>query len=80
LNLSFSQRYLFSDGMYELTKLEGTILSLDELVEHLALLTQLRASGPDSTIAFAECIQQSKTFTDDLSLVEVTFPLGSGEG
>jgi phosphoserine phosphatase RsbU/P len=73
----YSQVYLFSDGVYELVKLDGTILSLDEFIEHLAARTRLPVHGPDSTIAFAENVQRAKTFADDVSLVEVTFPTAS---
>jgi phosphoserine phosphatase RsbU/P len=70
----FSQLYLFSDGVYELVKPDGSVLSLDEFVDHLNTRTRDPAAGPQTTVAFAESIQRTKTFSDDLSLLELTFP------
>jgi sigma-B regulation protein RsbU (phosphoserine phosphatase) len=70
----FSRLFLFSDGVYELVKPDGTVLSLEEFVQRLDSRSRATASSPDTTIAFAESIQNSKTFADDLSLVEFTFP------
>jgi phosphoserine phosphatase RsbU/P len=70
----FSQLYLFSDGVYELVKPDGSVLSLDEFVDHLNTRTRDSQSGPQSTVAFAETIQRTKTFADDLSLLELRFP------
>ena len=71
---SFSQLYLFSDGVYELVKPDGTVLSLDEFVDHLNTRTRDPEGGPQTTVAFAETIQRTKTFADDLSLLELRFP------
>jgi phosphoserine phosphatase RsbU/P len=73
----FSQLYLFSDGVYELVKPDGTVLSLDEFVDHLNTRTRDSQSGPQSTVAFAETVQRTKTFADDLSLLELRFPADS---
>jgi phosphoserine phosphatase RsbU/P len=70
----FSQLYLFSDGVYELVKPDGSVMSVDEFVDHLDSRTRPSVTSPDITIAFAESVQRAKTFADDLSLLEFTFP------
>jgi phosphoserine phosphatase RsbU/P len=77
---AFSQLYLFSDGVYELVKPNGTVLSLDEFVSHLDSRTRGGETGPDATVAFAETVQQARTFADDVSLLELTFPVGPVSG
>jgi phosphoserine phosphatase RsbU/P len=72
---SCSRLHLFSDGVYELVKPDGSILTLDAFVDHLATRSRSIDNGPDTTIAFAEAIQRAKAFADDLSLLELTFPL-----
>jgi phosphoserine phosphatase RsbU/P len=70
----FSQLYLFSDGVYELVKPDGSVMSIDEFVDHLDSRTRPSATNPDTTVDFAESIQRAKAFADDLSLLEFTFP------
>jgi phosphoserine phosphatase RsbU/P len=72
---SWSRLHLFSDGVYELVKPDGSILTLAEFAEHLATRSRSVDNGPDTTIAFAEAIQRAKGFADDLSLLELTFPI-----
>jgi sigma-B regulation protein RsbU (phosphoserine phosphatase) len=70
----FNQLYLFSDGVYEVVKADGSILSLDDFVGHLAARGRLPESGPEATISFAQGIQGCPTFADDVSLLELRFP------
>jgi phosphoserine phosphatase RsbU/P len=69
----FSQLFLFSDGVYELVKPDGSVLSLDEFVHHLVSRCHENDSGPDMTVKFAKGIQRSNAFSDDLSLLELKF-------
>lgn len=69
----YNRLYVFSDGVYELDKPDGTMMQLDELVD---LLTQPSAKGVsdiDRILNHAKSLRGQKGFDDDFSLVEVVF-------
>jgi sigma-B regulation protein RsbU (phosphoserine phosphatase) len=73
----FNQLYLFSDGAYEFVKADGSVLGLDEFAVHLESRTLGGCTSPDTSIHFAETVQRTKSFADDLSLLEIAFPQDS---
>jgi sigma-B regulation protein RsbU (phosphoserine phosphatase) len=64
--------YLFSDGAYEITRPDGTLMHYDEFV---ALLTARRESSGASRVAAlveaARAVQDRPHFDDDVSLLEL---------
>lgn len=70
---ALSRLYFFSDGAYEITKPDGTMMKLSEFVQ---ILTDARfAGGPaiEHTVNAIRAVRGGDSFEDDVSLVEVTF-------
>lgn len=66
--------YLFSDGAYEITRLDGTLMRYDDFVAVLAARDE--SSGPDRVAAVidaARATQGAPGFEDDVSLLELAF-------
>ena len=70
----FNRLFVFSDGAYEIVRPDGSMLTLDEFINHLSERTRSDASGPDTTLAYLENTRGSASYEDDLALVEVSFP------
>lgn len=67
---SFNRLYLYSDGVYEITKPDGELLSLEEFVEHLGGLKE--GNRCDKALEYTRGLQGGGTLEDDFSLLEVT--------
>lgn len=65
--------YVFSDGVYEVTKGSGEIMSLDEFVEELSAESRNGMSKVESMMAFAQDVQGTTNLEDDFSLCEIIF-------
>jgi len=66
--------YLFSDGAYELTRTDGSLMRYDDFVAVLAARGE--SSGPArlaAVIDAARATQGAPGFEDDVSLLELTF-------
>jgi sigma-B regulation protein RsbU (phosphoserine phosphatase) len=61
-----SRLFIFSDGAYEITRKDGTMLQLEEFVAHLAT-----SSGLDNTVAFTKEVNNEPIFADDFSIVQI---------
>lgn len=72
VTLSPGQRlYLFSDGVYEIKKPGGSMMTRDEL---LGYLTSLPGSdGPDEVLRHVQRVGRTETLADDFSLLELEF-------
>ncbi|GAB4242182.1 MAG: SpoIIE family protein phosphatase [Candidatus Methylacidiphilales bacterium] len=68
-----SQLYLFSDGVYEITRSDGSMMQLDELVDHLVGIPGSGQSKLEKILARAQEVNCSEQFDDDYSMVEVLF-------
>lgn len=66
----FSRLYIYSDGVYELDKPDGEMLSLEEFAEHLH--QSQNGDRCAEALAFSRSVQGRETFEDDFSLVELT--------
>ncbi len=66
--------YIFSDGVYEITRPDGTMWSYDDLVEFLAAPGNPWESTIDRLLQHARRLGGSDSFADDFSIIEVTFP------
>lgn len=64
-----SRLYLFSDGVYEVKQADDTVMGLNDFIEILATHTADRTV--DELLARVDERAQNRTFSDDLSLLEV---------
>ncbi|NER82115.1 MAG: SpoIIE family protein phosphatase [Leptolyngbya sp. SIO1D8] len=64
-----SRLYLFSDGIYEIQQQDNTIMGLDEFIGILSEQTPERTI--DDILKQVNARTQSRTFSDDLSILEV---------
>lgn len=65
--------YLFSDGIFELTKKDGILLTFAEYKNFLLSEVQKEGSGLDSIINLSKTIQGNEKFQDDCSIIEIRF-------
>jgi sigma-B regulation protein RsbU (phosphoserine phosphatase) len=68
-----SRLFIFSDGTYELTKPDGSMMELDEFVKILAGPHPKGEAQLDDVIAAARRIQGKDGFEDDYSLMKIAF-------
>lgn len=61
-----SDLFIFSDGAYELTKQDGSMLQLSEFVQALASSPNL-----ESVVAFSRAANRSPAFDDDYSIMHI---------
>lgn len=64
-----SKLYLFSDGAYEIRQLDNTMMGLEDFVEILA--QQVPEQTIDDILSRVSSRAQSRSFSDDLSLLEI---------
>ncbi len=69
----FNRLFVFSDGAYEIVRQNGSMLTLEEFIQHLAERTAGGGDDLPSTLAYLEKARGISTFEDDLALVEVSF-------
>lgn len=69
----FNRFYVFSDGVYELTKVTGPMLELKEFIELLTKIPRKEGSGLDYLVQFTQNIQGKSLFADDFSLLQIIF-------
>jgi sigma-B regulation protein RsbU (phosphoserine phosphatase) len=68
----YAQLYLFSDGVFEIERPDGTMWTYDEFVHYLAGLAP--EEGPlDRLLEHARGLHGSDTLADDFSIVQVSF-------
>lgn len=67
-----SRLYVFSDGVYELARADGTTVQLEEFVAELA--RPATASKLDEIMAWATAIRAGAGFEDDVSILELLVP------
>lgn len=66
--------YIFSDGVYEIHKSDGTMMQLDEFVNEITKLSSENPSGQlKHILQFAEKMNGQGPFADDYSIVEICF-------
>ena len=70
---AFSMLYVLSDGVYEIQKPNGSMLTFEEFVACLAPLSQSGDTDIDRVVRAVQDIGGSVTFEDDFSLLQVIF-------
>jgi sigma-B regulation protein RsbU (phosphoserine phosphatase) len=68
----FNRLFVFSDGAYEIVRPDGSMLILEEFIQHLAERTAGGGDNLPSTLSYLERAPGISTFEDDLALVEVS--------
>jgi sigma-B regulation protein RsbU (phosphoserine phosphatase) len=68
-----SRLYIFSDGVFEVTKTDGTMWTFEELKEFLRNKPDGDVSEIDSLCSFLQGIHGNKGFEDDFSMLKVEF-------
>lgn len=65
--------YLFSDGIYELSKPDGTMLQLEEFIAEFGKPLENELENVDRILNFSKSVNRSGSFPDDVSILEITF-------
>ena len=60
--------YIFSDGVYEITKKDGSMLTLHDFIELLKKEMPL-----DEIVKAIQGIQEKQVFEDDFSIIKISF-------
>lgn len=68
-----STLYIFSDGIYEINQLDGSIWGLDPFVDLLADCRNRSVSNLDQVLHALKSVNPKDYFDDDLSLLEINF-------
>lgn len=70
---SSSSLYIFSDGIYEMEQVDGTVLGLTELTEILKQYQLYSSGNLDLLLASLKCRHGQDLFEDDLSIIQIDF-------
>lgn len=68
-----SRLYLFSDGIYEIAKPDGSVLQLEEFIKEIGMPSKKGVEEIDRILGFSRSLMHEKSFADDVSLLEIVF-------
>jgi serine phosphatase RsbU (regulator of sigma subunit) len=68
-----SRLYVFSDGVYDITKKDGSIWGLNDFMEFSAQSFSIKQSNLDFLLSYAQELAQEKEFEDDFTILEIAF-------
>jgi PAS domain S-box-containing protein len=68
-----SRLYVFSDGVYEITKVDGSIWGLDEFLEFSVQSFKSDQSNLDGLLTYVQTLAQKQQFDDDFTILEIAF-------
>lgn len=68
-----SRLYLFSDGIYELSKPDGTMLQLEDFIPEFGKPSEDGIDDIERILYFSKSVNKSKSFSDDVSFLEIIF-------
>ena len=69
----FSTLYIFSDGVYEITKTDGTLWTLDGFIQTLIDSQNILGIQLDQVLNYLIALNSKEAFDDDLSILEIKF-------
>jgi phosphoserine phosphatase RsbU/P len=72
----FNRLYVFSDGVYEVQKSDGSLMTIHEFILLLMKTPRKKGNELDYIVQFIEHIQSKTAFNDDFSLLQVKFQGG----
>ena len=67
---NYAELYVYSDGVYEVTKPDGSMLDRDEFIEHLGKPV-VEGSGLQQVYQYVRNLQNSDQFEDDFSILQL---------
>jgi PAS domain S-box-containing protein len=65
--------FVFSDGVFDITKGDGSIWGFNEFLEFMARAASADQSALDSLLSYAQELSQKETFDDDFTILEIVF-------
>src|SRR5262249_51848170 len=65
--------YIFSDGVYEIGKSDGTMLQLDEFISELGSSLEMGEADLERMVNFSQNLNGPGPFADDFSIVQICF-------
>ena len=65
--------FVFSDGVFDITKSDGSIWGFNEFLEFMVQSSKADQSILDSLLSYAQQLSQKVTFDDDFSVLEIVF-------
>ena len=65
--------YIFSDGVYEIGKSDGTMMQMNEFVDELSKSMERGEADLDRILEFSQNINGPGPFSDDFSIVQIGF-------
>lgn len=65
--------FVFSDGVFDITKSDGSIWGFNEFLKFMAQYSSADQSILDSLLSYAQQLSQKETFDDDFSVLEIIF-------
>jgi phosphoserine phosphatase RsbU/P len=68
-----SRLYIFSDGVFEITKENGSVGKFDEFLNFLLTLSGTNKSCLDQLVLHAKQLNAMTEFDDDYTMIEITF-------
>jgi sigma-B regulation protein RsbU (phosphoserine phosphatase) len=68
-----SRLYIFSDGVYDITKADGSIWGFNEFLEFSVQSFNIEHSNLDCLLSHAQSLGQKEGFDDDFTILEIVF-------
>ena len=68
-----SRLYVFSDGVFDITKIDGSIWGINEFLEFMTKTFNAEHSILDRILGYAQEISQKEEFDDDFTILEIFF-------
>ena len=69
----FNRLYVYSDGVYEIKRVNGSMLTLKEFIDLLTKTPRKEGFELDYLVQFTQNIQGKTLFVDDFSLLQIIF-------
>lgn len=69
----YNRLYIFSDGVYEITRLGGELFELHDFIDLLKKAPRREGYELDYLVQFIQTIQGKSVFKDDFSLIQIIF-------
>lgn len=69
----FNRLFIFSDGVYEIKKIDGSMMNENEFIELVMKVSTKKESKLDVILQSVQEIQGKKEFVDDVSLMQIEF-------
>ena len=67
-----AELWVFSDGVYEIAKEDGKVMTLDEFADHLKQSHETPASTPQAIHEHIKSVNADPVLEDDFSIMRVT--------